>query len=86
MQGAVAVDHQHPAVTRFGQYGFQKRVVLEALDGRDAPCELRPTTELPKLQIAAADGGADLVDEVGGGAWLDGHPSMLGEKSGIDVG
>ncbi len=31
----------------------------------------------PQLQVAAADVGSDLVDEVGGGTRLDGHRSML---------
>ncbi len=75
--GAVAVDHQHAAVTRFGENRFQQRVVLEALDGGDRSCELRPAAELAQLQIAAADVGADLVDEVSGGTGFDGHRSML---------
>ncbi len=78
---AVAVDHQHPAVTRFGENRFQQRVVLEALHGGDRSGELRPAAELAQLQIAAAHVGADLVDQVGGGAGLDGHRSMLGEMS-----
>ena len=74
---AVAVDHQHTAVTGFGQNRFQQGVVLEALHGGDGSGELRPAAELAQLQIAAAHVGADLVDEVSGGAGFDAHRSML---------
>ena len=77
VQRAVAVDHQHPAVTGFGENRLQQRVVLEALHRGDRPRELRPAAELAQLQIAAADVGSDLVDEVGGGTRFDGHRSML---------
>ena len=77
VQRAVTVDDEHSAVTRFGENRFQQRVVLETLDGGDRAGELRAAAELAQLQIAAADVGADLVDQVGGGAGLDGHRSML---------
>ena len=56
---------------------FSSALSSKHLHGRDRSGELRPTAELAQLQIAAADVGADLVDQVSGGAGLDGHRSML---------
>ena len=77
VQRAVAVDHQHAAVARLGQHRLQQRVVLEAPHRGDRAGELGAPAELAQLQIAAADVGADVVDEVSGGAGFDGHRSML---------
>ena len=41
------------------------------------PANSDRAAELAQLQIAAADVGSDLVDEVGGGTRFDGHRSML---------
>src|SRR3954453_15501084 len=81
VQRTVAVDHQHPAVAWLGQYGFQQRVVLEAAHRGDRSGELGSAPVLAELQIAAADVGADFVDQVSGGAGLDSHRSMLGERA-----
>ncbi len=56
---------------------FSSALSSKHLHGADRPGELRPAAELAQLQIAAADVGADLVDEVSGGARFDGHRSML---------
>ena len=59
------------------QHRLQQGVVLEAAHRGDRPGEHRLAAEVLQLQIAAADVGVDLVDEVGGGAGFDGHRSML---------
>ena len=41
------------------------------------PANVDAAAVLAELQVAAADVGADVVDEVSGGARLDGHRSML---------
>ena len=66
MQGAGAIDHQHPARPGLRQNRFQQRVVLEAAHGTDRPGEVRAPTELAELEIAATYLGPDAVDKVGG--------------------
>ena len=61
---------------------FSSALSWKHLHRGDRPGELRPAAELAQLQIAAADVGADLVDEVGGGARFDGHRSMLATSQG----
>ena len=77
VQRAVAVDDQHAAVAWLGQHRLEQCVVLKAPHGGDRSRELGPAAVLGELQVAASDVGADLVDEVSGGARLDGHRSML---------
>ena len=77
VQRPAAVHHEHAAVAGRGQNRLEQRVVLEAADRGDPAGEHGPTAVVLQLQIAAADVGIDLVDEVGGGAGFDGHPPII---------
>ena len=60
---------------------FSSALSWKAPHRRDRPRELRPAAVLAELQIAAADVGADFVDEVSGEAGCYGHRSMLARSN-----
>ncbi len=77
MQRTAAVDHQHAAVAGRRQHRLQQRIVLGAPHGGDRAGELRSCAELAELNVAAANVGTDVVDQVGGRPKYHSHRAML---------